>query len=267
MDHTFARTTAFLRDPPDRTDGSFLDATGFWKSAWSQQNEPQRGRDMQLVIYAAPPSEGSLNQVALELVSKLVALGPRSSLRGQAFHFVHRVVVALLGGTGLLQGKLQRVAAMGTPLNHPRSRGSLTLRSADPHDAPAIDLGLLSAPEDRARLVEAVRLMLAAWKTEPLASLVESLEPQTQKLLTATDEEVLRYILATGSHAWHPCATAAIGRVLDASLCVKGVARLRVADCSSLPDVPSGNTMVPAFLVGANAAEIIGAEWDPKART
>jgi choline dehydrogenase len=267
VDHVYARTSAFLKDPADRTDGSFLDCTGFYKSKWSQQNEPERGRDMQLVMYAAPPRIASLNTAVSELIGKVFALGSRSTLRGKVFHFLHRIVVAAFVGTGILEKKLIRAAAMGTPLNHPRSRGSLTLRSADPHVAPVIDLGLLSAPEDRQRLVEAVRLMLDAWRAEPLASLVETLDPGTQKLLNATDDEILRYVLATGSHAWHPCSTAAIGRVVNASLRVKGASRLRVADCSSLPNVPSGNTMCAAFLVGANAAELIGAEWDPKAHS
>ena len=266
-EHCYTRTSAFLREPCDRTDGAFIDATGFWKSAWSQQHEPHRGRDLQLALYAAPPRELSLNVAVMDLVARVFALGPRESLRGRLFMFAHRVLVAALGASGLLDGKLRRAATVAVPLNHPRSRGSLTLRSADPHDAPLIDLGMLSAPEDQQRLIEATRLTLAAWKTEPLASLVESIEPGAAALVEAPDAQVLQYILRTCSHAWHPCSTAAIGRVLDGSLRVKGVARLRVADCSSLPDLPSGNTMVPAFLVGANAAEIIGAEWDPKART
>jgi hypothetical protein len=38
---------------------------------------------------------------------------------------------------------------------------------------------------------------------------------------------------------------------------VLGVAGLRVADCSVMPTVPSGNTNVPAIMLGERAADII----------
>lgn len=36
----------------------------------------------------------------------------------------------------------------------------------------------------------------------------------------ATDEQIAQHILATGSHAWHPVATAAIGKVVDEQVCL-----------------------------------------------
>jgi choline dehydrogenase len=50
--------------------------------------------------------------------------------------------------------KLDRTIALTVVLNHPRSRGSVKLRSADPNDKPVIDLGCLDAPEDMSRLVD-----------------------------------------------------------------------------------------------------------------
>ena len=40
---------------------------------------------------------------------------------------------------------------------------------------------------------------------------------------------------------------------------VKGVDGLRVADCSVMPQVPSGNTNAPAMMVGERCAEFIQA--------
>jgi hypothetical protein len=48
IDHVYATSAAELRAPADPTDGGFLDCTGFYKSEWSQKNEPNRGRDMQV---------------------------------------------------------------------------------------------------------------------------------------------------------------------------------------------------------------------------
>src|SRR6202020_2754609 len=40
----------------------------------------------------------------------------------------------------------------------PESRGRLRVRSADPRDAPAIDLNLLATPRDRSRMLEGLKL-------------------------------------------------------------------------------------------------------------
>jgi choline dehydrogenase-like flavoprotein len=48
MDHVFTLTAAFLKQPAVTTDGSLLDCTGFYKSDWSKEVEPKRGRDMQV---------------------------------------------------------------------------------------------------------------------------------------------------------------------------------------------------------------------------
>jgi len=45
--------------------------------------------------------------------------------------------------------------------------------------------------------------------------------------------------------------------VVNGNLQVYGVDRLRIADASIMPDVPSGNTMAPCVVIGERAAEII----------
>ena len=147
--------------------------------------------------------------------------------------------------------------AASTVLNHPRSRGSLTLQSADPKAAPIIDCGMLEDPDDVSRLVDGVRRQLSFWKTEPIASQVVEFDPRTKPLFNGSEDDIVKHIKATGSHAWHPVGTCAIGKVVDESLCVMGVKNLRVADASILPNLSSGNTMIPAFLCGARAADII----------
>jgi choline dehydrogenase len=58
---------------------------------------------------------------------------------------------------------------------------------------------------------------------------------------------------------WHQCGTAKMGRdamsVVDGSLKVHGVERLRIADASVLPHVTTGNTMAPCVIIGERAAE------------
>nr|WP_238345871.1 GMC oxidoreductase [Luteimonas saliphila] len=45
--------------------------------------------------------------------------------------------------------------------------------------------------------------------------------------------------------------------VVNADLQVYGIDRLRIADASIMPDVPSGNTMAPCVVIGERATEII----------
>jgi choline dehydrogenase len=46
--------------------------------------------------------------------------------------------------------------------------------------------------------------------------------------------------------------------VLDPrTLKVRKVEGLRVADCSSMPDIPAGNTNLPAIMVGERCADLI----------
>ena len=62
---------------------------------------------------------------------------------------------------------------------------------------------------------------------------------------------------------YHPVGSARMGRdgdpaaVVDARLRVRGIAALRVIDCSIMPAIPSGNTNAPAMAVGSKAATLI----------
>ncbi len=257
VDHASFGTAAFLKSEADTYDGSWTDVTGFYKSEWSKTTIDREGRDMQIVMNCRARNDFVLMQASSMLAGKLLPVAPRSSLAGRCHNFLANLINAVLRNTRVVDGQLARMVSMGGVLNHPRSRGSIRLRSADPHDAPVIDLGLLRNAADMARLVEAVKLQLAAWKTEPIASMVASFDPDTTALFTASDAQIESFILRRGSHSYHPCGTAAIGVVCDERLRVRSVGRLRVADCSSLSDAPSGNTMVAALLVGSNCVRLI----------
>jgi choline dehydrogenase len=60
---------------------------------------------------------------------------------------------------------------------------------------------------------------------------------------------------------WHQTCTAKMGRdsmsVVDGSLKVYGIERLRIADGSVMPRVTTGNTMAPCVVIGERAAEIL----------
>jgi len=84
----------------------------------------------------------------------------------------------------------------------------------------------------------------------------------------ATDEDLRRCILMTSSTTWHYSCTCRMGAadapadqaVCDPRLRVKGVRGLRVADCSVLPFVVSGNTNAVCLMVGDKCGEMILAD-------
>lgn len=144
-------------------------------------------------------------------------------------------------------------------LLRPRSEGSVRLRSADPADPPAIHLNFLSTREEMDSMVAAVRLAREIAGTTPLAEKAgANIDPGPGVL---SDEQIEAWIRAEVQHVYHAAGTCRMGRedegVLDERLRVRGVDGLRVADASSFPRVPGGNTNAPAIMVGERAAEFI----------
>jgi choline dehydrogenase len=142
-------------------------------------------------------------------------------------------------------------------ITRPKSRGTVRLTAADP-DAPLeIDPRYFSHPADMAAMIQAVRLSreiaaqaaLAEWNTGehfPGAAI-------------ASDEEIARYV-ADGVSTWfHPVGTCRMGiggdAVVDPTLCVRGISRLRVADASIMPDIVSVNTHAASTMIGWKAAD------------
>ena len=150
----------------------------------------------------------------------------------------------------------------------PRSKGEIVLASADPAAAPIIRMNYLTDPHDLKVMVSIMRKALdiaANWpgdvKPGPL-NVPRALarkhgyvpgEPPSDALL---ENMALHY----ATTVYHLCATCRIGDVVDPDLRVRGVANLRVADASVMPDIISGNTNAAAIMIGEKAAEMIATD-------
>jgi choline dehydrogenase len=144
-------------------------------------------------------------------------------------------------------------------LMRPRSRGSVSLRSADPHDPPSIVSGHLVDPDDFVPLLRGVRLLRRVLATAPLQALVAA---EVQPGDAVQDDAALQdYVKSNANSLFHAVGTCAMGldgrTVTTPQLRVRGVEGLRVIDASVMPAIPSGNTCAPVLMVAEKAADLI----------
>lgn len=142
----------------------------------------------------------------------------------------------------------------------PKSRGTVTLQSADPKKAPLIDPKFLSDPADLATLVEGYKAMRRILEAPAFAPY------RGRELYTngsESDAEIEAWIRRRADTVYHPVGTCRMGTdtaaVVDPALKVRGLDGLRVVDASVMPTVISGNTNAPCIMIGEKAADLIRA--------
>ncbi|MBI1181488.1 MAG: glucose-methanol-choline oxidoreductase [Alphaproteobacteria bacterium] len=142
------------------------------------------------------------------------------------------------------------------------SEGTVLVKTGDADEPPGIRPHWLDTDYDRETAIRMVRYMRAYVRQPALAPYVgEELAPGEA---CASDEDVLMAVRRMSTSGLHATGTCRMGRdnaaVVDGSLRVKGIDGLRVADCSVMPGLVSGNTNGPAMALGWRAAEIILSE-------
>jgi choline dehydrogenase len=147
-------------------------------------------------------------------------------------------------------------------LLRPHSRGSVSLHSTDPHDAPLIDPQFLSDERDMQILLKGGQIQQRIIESPAFNPLRGKMLYPLQHNDTSTMEADIRNRADT---QYHPVGTCKMGpdsdtlAVVDAQLRVKGIAGLRVADASIFPTLIGGNTNAPAMMIGEKVSEMIRA--------
>jgi choline dehydrogenase len=187
-----------------------------------------------------------------------VRSGPEQERPDLQFQVSHTSYMARVWFPGWRKGAGHQLTA-GCVLLNPESRGSVTLGSADPSAPPKVLLNFMAEPGDRQRLRTAMRLMREFFSTEAAgATVTGEIAPGAQ---AADDAAIDGWLDASTISGGHPACTCAMGAgpnaVLDAELRVRGVAGLRVADASSMPQIIRGNTNAPTIMIAEKAADLV----------
>jgi choline dehydrogenase len=140
------------------------------------------------------------------------------------------------------------------------ARGSLRIRSTDPHEHPAIQFNYLSTEQDRREWVEAIRVarrILTQPAFEPYSTGELSPGPSVE-----TDDEILAWVARDAETALHPSCTARMGTGADSvvdplTMRVHGIDGLRAVDASVMPYVTNGNIYAPVIMLAEKAADLI----------
>ena len=142
-----------------------------------------------------------------------------------------------------------------------KSRGAVSLRSANPTDAPVIRFNYMSDPSDWEDFRRCIRLTREIFGQEAFAPYLKSeLQPGPG---VETDAQLDDFLREHVESAYHPCGTCRMGRasdplaVVDPECRVIGVEGLRVADSSVFPQVTNGNLNGPSIMTGEKAADHI----------
>jgi choline dehydrogenase len=143
-------------------------------------------------------------------------------------------------------------------LAQPQSRGAVTLRSANPADAPVIAPNYLACEADIRVFLRGIALSRELAATKAFA---EFNGGEIFPGANAGEPELRGFIQAQCRTVWHPVGTCKMGidamAVVNPQLRVYGVQGLRVADASIMPRITAGNTNAACIMIGEKAADLV----------
>ena len=143
----------------------------------------------------------------------------------------------------------------------PESKGEIKLSSSKPRDYPKIIPNYLSTETDCRTVVAGVNIARRIAKHAPLSTKIsEEFRPHADLDIEDYDA-TLDWARNNTASIYHPTGTCKMGdgadAVVDHKLRVHGIAGLRVADCSIMPEIVSGNTNAPAIMIGEKASDLV----------
>ena len=148
------------------------------------------------------------------------------------------------------------------------SRGEVRLVSADPDTDPEVDENMLDDPRDRLRMRDVVRRLAALTAHPAMTAIAEKIsfaetDLAMDNVASLPPDELDALMLQEAADAQHAAGTCRMTAyedprgVIDPDLSVKGIAGLRVADASIMPEDCRANTHFTCVMIGLMAASRI----------
>lgn len=179
---------------------------------------------------------------------------PESATPDAQVHFIPFSATKLGGDLHPYSGVTASVCQL-----RPESRGEIMIASKDPFAHPKILPNYLSTDYDRRIMVEGLKMARRITQSPAFDKYVATEREPGDAVVD--DDALLAYAREKGNTIFHPTSTCRMGSdaraVVDERLRVRGIAGLRVADCSIMPTVVSGNTNAPAIMIGEKCAAMI----------
>jgi choline dehydrogenase-like flavoprotein len=181
---------------------------------------------------------------------------PAGSVPDLQFHF--------LAGAGAEAGVPSvPKGSSGITLNsytlRPKSRGTVTLRSADPRDNPIVDPNFLAEPDDLRVSVEGIKISREIFNQPSLRKFIKELRFPDSSVRSQSDYEA--YARRYGRTSYHPTCTCKMGKdamsVVDPQLRVHGLDGIRICDSSAMPSLVGSNTNAATIMIGEHASDLI----------
>ncbi|MEH6347132.1 MAG: choline dehydrogenase [Bermanella sp.] len=141
----------------------------------------------------------------------------------------------------------------------PKSRGAISLNSANPMDHARIDANYLSDPQDMDKMIKGVKASLEVLGQSAFDQYRgERVVPNYE---LNSDADIRKFIHEAAETIYHPVGTCKMGQdemaVVNERLQVRGVSGLRVVDASIMPTLIGGNTNAPTMAIAEKAADMI----------
>ena len=167
----------------------------------------------------------------------------------------------------LAKGPNEHGFGLAVSVTHPKSRGTITLKSTDPFDYPSIDPQYLTDKRDISEFIAGLRIWEKFIETPTMRELGAKVEQG--KLSVCLDhafrsdsywECVTRHLAMTCHHHSGTCRMGSksdAASVVDPQLRVKGLKALRVVDASVFPNVTSGNINAPVIMLAEKISDVI----------
>lgn len=225
--------------------------------AWNENPAFYKGLPCDWTINESLPA--NLVKSALERdVADGKAEGEESLLDPARTHIETLMLYSPLGAPVPVDGSYIATSVM---LSVPMSRGSVTISSASPTDAPVIEPHYYDTEFDRQTLIYGTCRIAARLLTTKAGKRYVEAEVAAPNAVALTpessDETIDARIRAVGASHTHSARTAAMGKVVDTHFRVKGIQGLRVFDASIFPVAIGGHPRATLYGIAEKAAEMI----------